>query len=315
MSIINSNAVRDQNFEEFLKYIEEYKIEYKDLMEFHKKFEVFSSNLELIGGHDSHGYSKFMDLTKEEFDAKFHVSSINMFEASVNSKAETYSPYSSLNEPDFLNYVDRGVVTPAKDQQTCGACWAFSAVGSVEAQNALSGNPLTSYSEQQLIDCDTDGKDNGCDGGLTLSAFEYIQENTLMTESSYPYVATSKKCKFKKNTDNVNIDSFKSIEQNEDTIKKALVELGPLSAGICSTGLQFLRNWDILMKKPTIPCPTTYINHAVVIVGYGTENGVDYWIIKNSWGIVWGKDGFGRIQRGVNLCGISSYVNTAIKKK
>ncbi len=46
------------------------------------------------------------------------------------------------------------------------------------------------------------------------------------------------------------------------------------------------------------------VNHAVLAVGYGTLNGMDYWLIKNSWGATWGDNGYFRMQRGVNMCGI-----------
>merc|ERR1719231_1521398 len=84
-----------------------------------------------------------------------------------------------------VDWVERGAVTPVKNQGSCGSCWAFATTGAMEGAFQIAGNPLTAFSEQQLVSCDTG--DDGCDGGLSIWALNWIAKNGLCTEASYPY--------------------------------------------------------------------------------------------------------------------------------
>ena len=111
----------------------------------------------------------------------------------------------------------------------------------------------------------------------------------------------------------VEVTGFSDIDQDEDLIKEILYENGPLSVAVNASLFQ-IYNKGIL--KPTLEnCNPEDTNHAVLLVGYGLEDGVEYWIIKNSWGILWGEDGYVRLERGTGACGVNTSVSTSIIKK
>merc|ERR1719192_292648 len=208
-----------------------------------------------------------------------------------------------------VNWIEKGYVTHVKDQgEYCGSCWAFSATGSIEGAHFKSTGKLVSLSEQNLMDCSK--VNNGCDGGFPVDAFKYvIAVGGIDTEASYPYNAnatTDKTCKFNFSDVGATISSFKRIPANSEMdLQKASATVGPISVGIDAklptfhlykSGVYYDRN-----------CSSTHLGHAVLVVGYGTQGNEDYWLVKNSWGVTWGENGYIKMARNKNnACGIAS---------
>jgi C1A family cysteine protease len=96
---------------------------------------------------------------------------------------------------------------------------------------------------------------------------------------------------------------FVSLAANETKIRDAVANIGPVATAIHASQVFMWYKGGIYNE---VNCPTS-VNHAVLIVGYGTEKGVNFWIVKNSWGAGWGESGYFRIVRGTNKCGIASY--------
>ncbi|CAN7982261.1 unnamed protein product, partial [Ixodes pacificus] len=131
--------------------------------------------------------NKFSDLMHEEF-----VRSRNGFRGIRPVKqASTYMEPANIEDVCFPQTVDwrkKGAVTPVKNQEQCGSCWAFSATGSLEGQHFFKTGKLVSLSEQNLVDCSDDFGNLGCSGGVMDDAFQYIKANRgIDTEKSYPY--------------------------------------------------------------------------------------------------------------------------------
>lgn len=225
-----------------------------------------------------------------------------------NIDPATYmSPLVKLDLPKSVDWRKKGYVTPVKDQGACGSCWAFSATGSLEGQHFRKTGKLVSLSEQNLVDCSTDN--DGCEGGLMDRAFKYVNDNDgIDTEKSYPYQAEDLKCRFK----TVNIGAtdlgFTDIKSgDEQALKEAVATIGPISIGIDANHHSFMHYSSGVYMEPQ--CNPKNIDHGVLIVGYGTDekSGHDYWIVKNSWGKVWGMDGYVLMARNQNnQCGVAS---------
>ena len=215
------------------------------------------------------------------------------------------SPYPGI----ILNWADLGYVTPVKDQGACGSCWAFSATGALEGQmfkKHKGAVPVTSLSEQNLVDCTTNA--NGCAGGWMATAWAQIaDEGGIEGSVTYPYTASQGTCRFNKANAVATDNGFgvALASGDEAAMLKALQTVGPISVAVDAIHTSFFAYSSGIYSEPQ--CSKTTVNHAVLIVGYGTYNGTDYWLIKNSWGTSWGIKGYMMMARNAgNMCAIAN---------
>ncbi|KAI3737152.1 hypothetical protein L2E82_27147 [Cichorium intybus] len=217
---------------------------YNALGEKEKRFEIFKDNLRYIEEHNSgnHSYklglNKFADLTNEEYRSGF-AGAIPKRKFN-NVRSNRYSPRHGDALPDFVDWRSKGAVAAVKTQGSCGASWAFSAIGAVEGINQIVTGELITLSEQQLVDCDT--SNYGCDGGFITDAFDFIIKNGgIDTDKDYPYTGKDEKCDTsKKNRNVVSIDSYEYLlEESESALQKAVANQ-PISAGIDINSRDFM---------------------------------------------------------------------------
>ena len=212
--------------------------------------------------------------------------------------------------PISWDWRTQGAVTAVKNQGSCGSCWAFVAAANLEGLYYIKNKVLNIFSEQQMLDCDN--RNSGCNGGNVSVALTYIKNvGGLQLTSSYgPYAGRKKTCTFNAAKAVVKVKGYVNVSTVETTIRDYLYANGPLPVAINAKPLQTYRSGILNLNAAS--CSPTILNHAVVIVGYGTENGVDYWILKNSWGSTWGEKGYFRVARGYGVCGMNRFVYNAV---
>lgn len=254
------------------------------------------------------GMTYFADLQNEEYKHLISRGCLGTFNASMPRTGSTFFRLPEGTElPGEVDWRQRGYVTGVKDQKQCGSCWAFSATGSLEGQTFKKTGKLVSLSEQQLVDCSGDYGNMGCGGGLMDYAFKYIQVNGgIDTEESYPYEAEDLKCRFNPQTIGATCTGYVDVKQgDEDALKEAVATIGPVSIGIDASPDSFQLYESGVYDEPE--CSSTELDHGVLAVGYGTDNGKDYWLVKNSWGVEWGDQGYIKMSRNKNnQCGVAT---------
>ncbi|XP_043088891.1 cathepsin S, ortholog 1 [Puntigrus tetrazona] len=219
----------------------------------------------------------------------------------------TSFPPSQQPLPPRVNWAEHGLVSPVQNQGPCGSCWAFSAVGALEGQMKKKTGSLVPLSPQNLMDCSVSLGNRGCQGGYMSQAFRYIiQNNGIDSEASYPYEHKQGECRYSVTGRAGYCSGFQNLPRHDEVaLQNAVANIGPVSVGINAKLPSFHRYRGGIYSSPM--CGSRLINHAVLVVGYGSENGKDYWLVKNSWGTAWGEKGFVRMIRNKNMCGISSF--------
>eukprot|EP00622_Pseudochattonella_farcimen_P006014 FR741746.1.p1 GENE.FR741746.1~~FR741746.1.p1 ORF type:complete len:336 (+),score=61.98 FR741746.1:86-1009(+) len=259
----------------------------------------------------------------------------------------TLSQYNMSSMPLSFDWRALGAVTEVKNQAYCGSCWTFSTAGDIEGKHFLAGGNLTSLSEQQIVECDqvTDEAE-GCNGGYQTAAFQYLMKTGgLLHDTTYPYKALcmdedcgtdygqhdTPSCKVDLVSDELKKDHVAHISgwqmvsmgaEYEETMALAMLKNGPISISINANAMDYYihgitgcAEYDDCEAGDIdhhTTCDPTSLDHAVLLVGYGTSDGTDtglpYWIVKNSLGGGLGRRGLlGAWPRGKTICGISNF--------
>lgn len=276
---------------------------------------IWEKNVDIVAKHNAqaskgtHTYTlemnKYADMTSEEF--------VNMYNGYKQSEGEkqqalkTFHMPKDFKVPDSVDWRTQGYVTPIKDQKQCGSCWAFSAVASLEGQHFNKTGQLVSLSEQNLVDCSGAQGNQGCNGGLMDQAYDYIKANNgIDTEQSYPYAGVDQSCRYDAKNVGATVTGYTDIPTGDETaLTAAIAAVGPIAVAIDASHITFQLYKEGVYYAPL--CSSTALDHGVTAVGYGAVSGKDYYIVKNSWGTVWGMKGYILMSRNKkNNCGIAT---------
>ncbi|XP_042370270.1 procathepsin L [Plectropomus leopardus] len=293
-------------------------IAYEEMDDMHRRA-IWEDNKQIIE-NNNHGFfmgmrpfsmamNKYGDLTRQEYQV--------LQGAVINSqfvkRGKTISARRLRNNAKYLDswfvdYRNMGYVTEVKDQGYCGSCWAFSTTGAIEGQIYKKTGQLVSLSEQNLVDCSKSYGTYGCNGAWMANAYDYVVNNGLQSTSSYPYTSVdTQPCYYDSRLAVAHIKDYRFIPKgDEQALADAVATIGPITVAVDADHSSFLFYSSGIYDEPN--CNPNNLSHAVLLVGYGSEGGQDYWIIKNSWGSGWGEGGYMRMIRdGRNTCGIASY--------
>ena len=283
-----------------------------------RRHAIWQANKKYVDEHNEHladklgftlGLNEYSDLDSAEFAKQF----LGALTHSKPKPAENTFVATRSDLPDSVDWRPKGYVTPVKNQGQCGSCWAFSATGSLEGQHFKAKGQLVSLSEQNLVDCSGAEGNEGCSGGWPQWAFEYIIKNHgIDTEASYPYVARNENCQFKSSSVGSLCSSYTDVlSENENALQQAIAEVGPISVCIDASHASFQMYSRGVYYEPA--CSETALDHCVLAVGYGTNEGTDMYIVKNSWGTNWGMEGYIYMSRNRgNNCGIATHASYPI---
>jgi cathepsin F len=290
-----------------------------------RRFEIFNGNMETaaelsaLNPEARFGATKFADWHPNEF-AKVYLN--YKPDAVTRSHMPLAEPldarYSnSTCTDDACDWKAQGAVHAPRDQKQCGSCWAFSTVEQIASDNFLAGNRLEELSPQQLVDCEK--PDQGCNGGDPVNAYPYfVKVGGVESELSYPYTGVDGACKFKKDKIAVSISGFKQVVpacegtfnncKNQTSFvsnaKEYIKTTGPASICVNAEPWQTYEG-GVFTSKLRCSGAQRKLDHCVQLTGYGKKaTGTEYWVVRNSWGLDWGEDGFIWIKTGENLCGV-----------
>jgi KDEL-tailed cysteine endopeptidase len=242
------------------------------------------------------GMNQYGDLTADEFKS----SRVRARPFAKRNSTRTIGRTWIASLPKEIDW--RSKLPPVKNQGQCGSCWAFSTVGAVEGAHAIATGNVVSLSEQELVDCSKEN--NGCNGGLMDLGFEYVQQHGLETEKAYPYVAQNQKCHAHNGT--IQIRGHHDVPTQDPIALQTALAKQPVSIAIEADKsiFQFYQSGVIRVNAG---CGTE-LDHGVLLVGYGEENGTLYWLVRNSWGGAWGDEGYVKLERTTDksdgVCGL-----------
>ena len=289
------------NIKNFLNFKKKYSKLHTTPSELEYRYKIYKSNLSFITLTNSLnlpyklGENQFSDLTFQEFQKAYLFPTIK-------------NPLNPGNPPNFKSEINwKKNLTPIKDQKMCGSCWAFSTTGAVEALISIkTGKPAVSLSEQELVDCSTSYGNHGCRGGLPSNSFEYIKYNKIGLEEDYPYSGIPDSCWIYYQKNRFEIKGWKKLEKNDvESLADNLINQ-PVSVAI-----EVERSFQMYRSGVYVGSPDCgkALNHAVLVVGLREEGeGVWDFVVKNSWGVGWGEEGFVRMRsgQGSGNCGIAN---------
>jgi len=276
-----------------------------------KRFNIFTENVLKAEVHNkqedslyTRGVNMFSDMTQEEWEATYLTGYKRMTPGEFSANTKTSNKYMS-QLPDSVDWRQMNAVTEVKDQGACGSCWAFAATEQIESYTAIASGELTVLSAQQMTSCTpnplTCGGTGGCQGSTPPLGYNYIQLFGQIREEDYPYTSGSTSqtgdCEYDLSslTPVAAITGYMELPVNDqDAVMNHIANVGPLAISVAASSFKDYHGGIFTGCDYE---DNIALNHGVQLVGYGSEDGTDFWLVRNSWGSAWGEDGYIRLLR------------------
>ncbi|XP_059155052.1 digestive cysteine proteinase 1-like [Physella acuta] len=302
----------DHVHEAFERFKKTHNKAYKDDEEHETRKQIFRKNLRFINSKNRAGLTYTLAVNHLADRSQKEMKVMRGFRythGDHGGKKFSLMAMDKQDVPDQWDWRLQGAVTPVKDQASCGSCWSFSATGAMEGAYFLKNGHLERLSEQQLVDCSWGFANTGCDGGFQRAAFEYTMQNGgIASEEQYGhYLAIDGFCRSRVVQPVVQLANYTDLPEGDlGALKLAIFNKGPVSVSIDASQDSFTFYANGVYYEPNCKKRPKDLDHSVLAVGYGTMNGQDYWLVKNSWSTYWGNDGYILMSQKDNNCGVAS---------
>ncbi|TNV77233.1 hypothetical protein FGO68_gene7536 [Halteria grandinella] len=302
------SSIISEDYLEFIEFLVKHGKVYSTSQEFMIRQNLFyeaKKNIEIANSREgiTHklGLNKFADWTDEEYK-----SLLKNKPEPVQRIITQHSHYKVGELPQKVDWREQNAVNPIQDQGKCSSSYAFSAVATIEGHHAINQGVLMKFSEQQIIDCTGgDYKCEGCSGGRVSDTLRYNYYYGMMNGSYYPYRGYDQTCLYDKSKATVFTKSIEYLSTRSITDLFWAVTIGPVSVSIDASSDDFRYYKHGIF---TGFCTADQLTHALTVVGYDITRGYDtgYFIVRNSWGVSWGEDGYIRmaVSAGDGVCGM-----------
>ncbi|OHT16440.1 Actinidain [Tritrichomonas foetus] len=303
-SLVSSLFIQNHEEKAFLSWMRQYN-EFYTQDEYHLRLGIFLTNMRFVQnfkGSFKVGLNRFAAITPSEYMAL--LGNPTKFD-NPHEKSDTTKLQLKSDPPSELDWRAKGAVTDVQDQGGCGSCWAFAGIATIEGAWAVANGELYKLSEQNPLDCSWDA--SGCYGGAPRQVFIHAiekQEGKFMLAADYPYLGYQDTCHYDPSKALCHVSQYQLVF-DEGLLQGLVATYGPTAISMDASGASFQMYTSGIYDGHDC---TRMHNHAVTVVGYGEENGVDYWIVKNSWGSWWGEEGYFRILRMAYICEISTNI-------
>ncbi|XP_063040256.1 procathepsin L-like [Engraulis encrasicolus] len=270
------------------------------------------------------GMNQFSDMDEKEYRLTLHEKQMTSDFLKQMSEANALSAVQQGGAvlPHSVDWRNKGCVSRVRQQGPCASCWAFSAVSAVESHTCIKHKkPLTELSVQQLVDCAWPYGTQGCRGGWTNMAFDYMQSKGLVNETDYPYRYWNFPCHFPQDVPRdmiaAKVTGFLQVPPgDESALKDVVAKEGPVTVSVDARHISFKDYTTGVYHESACSSDGSNPTHVMLVVGYGTDviktgsqvKRMNYWLVKNSWDVTWGDQGYIKMARDMgNNCGIASY--------